>query len=510
MMSDRRINGTNQAQAMILFALCLPVLIGICGLALDGGNLYFQRRNLQSIADAAALVGAQVANFDPSNPEILPAGVIQARANADENALNTGGNLTFREAYVPPISGPHAGDSQYIEVVVRRQVSHSFMSLFGVGTTEIEARAVALCYKPGYGNPAVLALDKNSSGQPNYDNRAILFSGGGGRATDPDSTDGVRILGDLMSFGGIDSRGNANHFLINQGSVYYTSGNAPNMTIPNGGTFDVDTQTSASYLPVSDPIADGIAAGTVRLPTASGNGCVTYEGNLVPNSNPLQSPGNVTQCPGNGDVNATSNLSNYSGTVTRVVFQPGVYRRVSVTGVRAVFRPGAYRFSQGLELGAGSDSTDEGLGVFFQVEGVLRTYTSGNAAFSATGNARYTFTAWNNHTSWPADPLSCSNLTHTNVPPCNSHLNIVFYAPSGSIGVGGTGDRFTNGSIYAPNGEVWVNGNGTSDPNGYVVNGQVIANTVTFSGNGPAVNYRPGGNAGTFGPLLVNTPNQGG
>ena len=193
----RRIAGRARAagQALVLFALLAPVLAGVAGLALDGGHLYFQRRALQSVADAAALTGAQVANFNADSPRILPDGAAQARANAAANGA-AAGEVTVN---LPPSAGtPWAGRPDYIEVIVTRAVPNHFMGLFGLHTTTVSARAVARCYKPGYGQPAILALSD--------DEDAITFNGGGSSA--------VRVVGDIVSNGGIDPNGNAEHFQI--------------------------------------------------------------------------------------------------------------------------------------------------------------------------------------------------------------------------------------------------------------------------------------------------------
>ena len=39
---------------LIMLALFMPVLFGAVGLAIDVGNLYLQRRSMQSAADLAA------------------------------------------------------------------------------------------------------------------------------------------------------------------------------------------------------------------------------------------------------------------------------------------------------------------------------------------------------------------------------------------------------------------------------------------------------------------------
>ena len=43
---------------MVLMALSMVVLSGVVGLAIDGGNLYLQRRQMQNAADAGAYAGA--------------------------------------------------------------------------------------------------------------------------------------------------------------------------------------------------------------------------------------------------------------------------------------------------------------------------------------------------------------------------------------------------------------------------------------------------------------------
>src|SRR6185436_14311639 len=92
-----------------------------------------QRRHLQSVADAAALTGAQVANFNFTEPAIVdPEGEIQAVGNALYNDRTlVAGNVV---ANVPPTtvpSEPWYDNSEYIEVIVTRPVPNSFMSIFG-------------------------------------------------------------------------------------------------------------------------------------------------------------------------------------------------------------------------------------------------------------------------------------------------------------------------------------------------------------------------------------------
>ncbi len=48
-----------RGQTLVLVALAMAVLLGIIGLALDGGNAYLQRRKMQTAADAGALAAAK-------------------------------------------------------------------------------------------------------------------------------------------------------------------------------------------------------------------------------------------------------------------------------------------------------------------------------------------------------------------------------------------------------------------------------------------------------------------
>jgi len=54
---------------MILFALCLPVLLGVLGLALDSSMAYLIKAKLSASADAAVLAAGEASERGASNPE---------------------------------------------------------------------------------------------------------------------------------------------------------------------------------------------------------------------------------------------------------------------------------------------------------------------------------------------------------------------------------------------------------------------------------------------------------
>ena len=54
----KRIGSDRSANVMLMAALSLPVLIGMAGLAIEGGGWYQTKRSMQNAADAAALAAA--------------------------------------------------------------------------------------------------------------------------------------------------------------------------------------------------------------------------------------------------------------------------------------------------------------------------------------------------------------------------------------------------------------------------------------------------------------------
>jgi len=47
-----------RGQILVVFVLAMVAIIGVIGLAIDGGGAYAQRRDQQTAADLAALAGA--------------------------------------------------------------------------------------------------------------------------------------------------------------------------------------------------------------------------------------------------------------------------------------------------------------------------------------------------------------------------------------------------------------------------------------------------------------------
>lgn len=131
--------GRERSGALAIYtALLAPLLLGFAGLGIDIGLWYANLRAAQSAADSSARAGAFVA-FDSAGDVAEISAAVTAEALA--NGFGIGGDsVTF---HYPPQSGQSAGQTDAVEVVVRRRLDGLFSSLLFDGPAVIAARAVA-------------------------------------------------------------------------------------------------------------------------------------------------------------------------------------------------------------------------------------------------------------------------------------------------------------------------------------------------------------------------------
>lgn len=116
-----------EGNVAVLVAVSMVALIGIAAMAVDGGQLYFEKSKLQKTVDAAALAGAQVYYVDTGAP------VTEAVEVAGANGfVIDAGNVTL-------------GDS-YVEVSHSSEVSLTFARVLGFQTADVYASASAAIY----------------------------------------------------------------------------------------------------------------------------------------------------------------------------------------------------------------------------------------------------------------------------------------------------------------------------------------------------------------------------
>jgi len=151
-----------------LVALCLAVLMGFAGIAVDVGYLEYRQQTQVSATDAAA-IGASQALDSQSCPNQSGA---QAAAYVDaaSNGFANGGNVRVT-VNNPPLTGPYSGNDCAVSVQISTQhVATFFSQLFGYpnGMTETTS-AVAAAASSGPGCIYMLAAGENT----NFNNSTV-------------------------------------------------------------------------------------------------------------------------------------------------------------------------------------------------------------------------------------------------------------------------------------------------------------------------------------------------
>ena len=139
--TNRPVTRERKGAMIVMVAVVLVVLLGSLAMALDVGAGNRERRMAQTAADAAALAGAV---------ELYR---LQGVAGRHDSAVAAANREVVRNHYLltdivspcpcnPPITGPHAGDINYIEVVLSKNSPTMFGSIFGMGSLTSGARGV--------------------------------------------------------------------------------------------------------------------------------------------------------------------------------------------------------------------------------------------------------------------------------------------------------------------------------------------------------------------------------
>lgn len=161
----RSLQTGEKGQAMVIIALAGVALVGFLSLVTDLGTVYFERRNAQNAADSAALVGAQKWTGVVPNVSLVAADAVRdARRYAIKNGFNTdsgANNGTWNgevRVDVPPVTGPYAGQPDYVEVNIRREANTLFANVLGIGSFTVTTRAVARAKQISF-DAATISLD---------------------------------------------------------------------------------------------------------------------------------------------------------------------------------------------------------------------------------------------------------------------------------------------------------------------------------------------------------------
>jgi Flp pilus assembly protein TadG len=122
-----KLKGASKGQVAIIFALAVPVLIGVLALCCDMTITYLNWQAMQKAADAGVLAGA---NYLPADPATA---ISTANTWAQQNGMASGEIL----------STTVAPDDMSITMTAKRTVPAYFARIFGTTSTPVQVAATA-------------------------------------------------------------------------------------------------------------------------------------------------------------------------------------------------------------------------------------------------------------------------------------------------------------------------------------------------------------------------------
>ena len=134
-------------QSLVLIAVMIFGLFVLAGLIVDGGNMYLNRRQAQTAADAAALAAAL--EYCINKGSLADADLVAQDYALEENQATQ--MIDLSPADNPDGIAPFIlidADSKNVKVAVELEHSTFFARVFGQDATIVEATASAGCYPP--------------------------------------------------------------------------------------------------------------------------------------------------------------------------------------------------------------------------------------------------------------------------------------------------------------------------------------------------------------------------
>ncbi|MGI8925975.1 MAG: pilus assembly protein TadG-related protein [Tepidiformaceae bacterium] len=292
-------------QVLVLAAMALTLMVGMAGLAVDGGKVLYTRTDVQKVADAAAFAGAQN----------LPSSTTQARTAAElyvtkNSASSTAPTITFSTT---------AATNDTITVAVRRTISMTFMRGLGVTSKSITARAkVQAAVVTGYSfdDPDVFPYAV-WGGNPNYPGCSVAYGLCPGASKifrsnsyDNQVTNSVKGSGKAWDVSGNNFKGRFNY---SSGSTIYLNPTVK-QTFANGGNANGQEGVSAELQSAYD------RGRPIILPVISTAQCGNGDG-VCSNSSNLQFTIVAWVCL--KVTNLNSNGGNWTGAIQADCIVPG-------------------------------------------------------------------------------------------------------------------------------------------------------------------------------------------
>jgi len=217
---------SERGQALIIITFAIIGLVGITGLAIDGGMAFSDRRHAQNAADTAALAGALAKINAQETMTELEARVpmrVDALDRAEDNGYTHNLVTSTVEVYTcdevglgATCAAPYAGDSDYVQVIITSHVDTFFARVIGIPQVHNRVQAIALADDddsgPLFNGESIIALSPECQSPDNFiveGTADITVSGGGLFINTEDPACGFKcdtnagsITGDITTAGG--------------------------------------------------------------------------------------------------------------------------------------------------------------------------------------------------------------------------------------------------------------------------------------------------------------------
>jgi Flp pilus assembly protein TadG len=131
---------SEQGQVLAIFALALVAIVAMAGLVLDGGSTFVQRRDMQNVADAAALAAA----YEFTNT----GSVGQAQQAARDTAAANGYNPIGSDVRMTFSTGMGVNGAATVTVSIQRPHRNTFSGVVGMPSWDVSTTATAMTGAP--------------------------------------------------------------------------------------------------------------------------------------------------------------------------------------------------------------------------------------------------------------------------------------------------------------------------------------------------------------------------
>lgn len=297
--SDRK---GERGQVLVIFTIALLGILGVVGLAVDGGSTFAQRRSQQGATDLAALAAA--------NDYLINGNTSQAQARgrtiAAANAFADGSGGTGVDVAIATDNGVR------VTVSITSPHSNSVLGVVGMPTWQVSTQAEALAGFPdtAYGaSPFIFSADAfEDDGTPIYQTATDFGEGNGDVPTGPQDfawtnygtgnvstsqvssiIDGSLVIDKTIQFGEyIGQHNSGNHTaLFGDVNTYLSGLIVPAAVVDSSGhfvgwsSFYVESASGGSSKTVRGYFVSSFTSARLTLTACAANNCPRYLGTYV-------------------------------------------------------------------------------------------------------------------------------------------------------------------------------------------------------------------------------------